>query len=125
MKLVDTSVAVDHLRGHAPAVALLEAMVEDHEELLGSALTRYELLAGVRDEERHRLSRFFAALTWVPVDAEIAEAGGELAKRYRRSHPGIDDIDFLIAATATVTGAELLTVNVRHFPMLQALRKPY
>jgi predicted nucleic acid-binding protein len=125
LKLVDTSVAVDHLRGYASAVVLLEGLVEAREELLASELTRYELRAGVRAKETGALSRFFTALRWVPVDAEIAEAGGDLARRYRKTHPTIDDVDYLIAGTAVLTGAELLTLNVRHFPMFVELQAPY
>jgi hypothetical protein len=66
-----------------------------------------------------------SALTWVPVDEVIARLAGSLAAAYRRSHSGIDAIDYLIAATATVVGAELLTTNVRHFPMISGLTPPY
>ena len=31
----------------------------------------------------------------------------------------------LIAATATVSGAELWTRNVKHFPMFESLAAPY
>jgi hypothetical protein len=48
-----------------------------------------------------------------------------LARRYRTSHSGIEDIDYLIAATALVLDAELLTTNVRHFPMLEGLSPAY
>jgi predicted nucleic acid-binding protein len=41
------------------------------------------------------------------------------------SHHGIDGADLAIAATAILTGAELLTLNVRHFPMFPTLRRPY
>jgi predicted nucleic acid-binding protein len=65
------------------------------------------------------------ALTWVPVDEEIARLAGSMAAEHRRAHSGIDAIDYLIAATATVVGADLLTTNVRHFPMIAGLRPPY
>lgn len=34
-------------------------------------------------------------------------------------------VDYLIAATAIVADAELLTTNIRHFPMLEGLAPPY
>lgn len=40
-------------------------------------------------------------------------------------HSGIDDADYLIAATAISLEADLLTTNVRHFPMLEGLRPAY
>lgn len=50
---------------------------------------------------------------------------GELMRTYRRSHVGVGTADYLIAATAEVHGAELATLNVRHFPMFPDLRPPF
>jgi hypothetical protein len=125
VKLLDTSVAVDHLRGVPAAAALLDRAVRSGEPVLASELTRFELLAGVRDDEVDTLESFFSALTWVPVDEHVARVAGRLTRRYRRSHVGIDAVDYLIAATALVLGAELVTTNTRHFPMLRGLRPPY
>ncbi len=49
MKLLDTTVAIDHLRGVAPAVELLRRLVEADEMIAASEVVRFELLAGVRD----------------------------------------------------------------------------
>ena len=125
MKLIDTSVAVDYLRGTASAIALLEGWLGSGETVAASELVRFELLAGAREEELGALDRFFAALDWTPVDEEAARIAGLLARRHRRSHSGIDDVDYLIAGTAIVLDAELATTNVRHFPMLEGLRPPY
>jgi hypothetical protein len=46
------------------------------------------------------------------------------SRRHRRAHSGIDDADYLIAATALLLEADLLTTNVRHFPMLPGLQPP-
>ncbi len=82
-------------------------------------------MAGVRDDELDALEQFFSALSWVPVDETIVRAAGSLARQHRRAYGGIDDADYLIPATALVFDAELLTTNVRHFPMLSGLRSPY
>ena len=125
MILLDTTIAVDHLRGDDRAALLLERLADEGEPLLASELSRFELLAGMRPEELDATERFMDALTWVPVNEEIARLAGSMAAEYRRSHSGIDAIDYVIAATSTVTGADLLTTNVRHFPMIPQLRPPY
>jgi hypothetical protein len=125
VKLLDTSVAVDHLRGVPAATALLDGAIRSREPVVASELTRFELLAGVREAELDALETFFSALTWVAVDEQVARVAGHLTRRYRRSHTGIDAVDYLIAATALVLDAELLTTNTRHFPMLRGLRRPY
>lgn len=125
MKLLDTSVAIDHLRGSPPAVDLLGELIEAEEALFASEVVRFELLAGVREKEVDALEQFFAALSWVPVGEEVARAAGSLAQHHRRAHSGIDDADYLIAATALLLDAELLTTNVRHFPMIAGLEPAY
>ena len=125
MKLLDTSVAVDHLRGAKPAVDLLSSLINDDEAVAASEIVRFELLAGVRDSEIDELEQFFSALSWIRVDEDIARTAGALARLHRRAHSGIDDADYLIAATAIILDAELLTMNVRHFPMLEGLRPAY
>lgn len=125
MKLLDTSVAIDHLRGSAPAVDLLSDLIEAGEPLLASEVVRFELLAGVREKEIEALEQFFLAISWVPVGEEVSRAAGSLAQRHRRAHSGIDDADYLIAATALLLEADLLTTNVRHFPMIPRLGPAY
>ena len=125
MKLLDTTVAVDHLRGDKAAVDLLRGLVESDETLAASEVVRFELVAGVRDDELPALEQFFTAVSWVAVGEDVARAAGELAREHRLAHSGIDDADYLIAATALLLEADLLTTNVRHFPMLPGLRPPY
>ena len=78
-----------------------------------------------RKAELEALEAFFSSLAWAPIDEEISRAAGMLAHRLRRSHSGIDDADYVIAATAMVLEADLLTTNVRHYPMIEGLRAPY
>lgn len=125
MKLLDTSVAIDHLRGSTEAVELLSSLIESEELLLASEVVRFELLAGVRKGEMDALEQFFSAVSWVPVGEEVARSAGTLAQRHRRAHSGIDDADYLIAATALLLEADLLTTNVRHFPMIRGLDPAY
>lgn len=125
MKLLDTSVAVDHLRGFSPATAALRAVVRLGDTVAASELTRFELLAGARDAERDQLERFFSVIDWIPVTSDIAQRAGDYARAYSRSHSGIGVVDYLLAGTVSALGAELLTLNVRHFPMFDDLRPPY
>jgi predicted nucleic acid-binding protein len=125
LRLLDTSVAIDHLRGAQPAVDLLSRLVDEDEPVIASEVVRFELLAGVHEDELEALEQFFSALSWVPVDEAITRTAGLLARRHRGAYSGIDDADYLIAATAVVLEAELLTTNVRHFPMLAGLQPAY
>jgi predicted nucleic acid-binding protein len=123
--LLDTSVLVDHLRGDARAVRLLDEVVITDEAVWAATPTRTELLSGIRVSERAALDRLFAALAWVDINPAIADEAGGLARPYRRSHAGIGTVDYLIAAAARSLGARLLTLNVRDFPMFSNLQPAY
>jgi predicted nucleic acid-binding protein len=125
VKLLDTSVAIDHLRGATPAVDLLRRLIGEEAPVMSSEVVRFELMAGVRSHEIEALERFFSAITWLPVDENVARGAAALAREHRRAHSGIDDVDYLIAATALILDADLLTTNVRHFPMLTGLTPAY
>lgn len=123
--VVDTSVLIDHLRGDRRARDLLAGAARSGTRLAGSVLTRVEVLAGMRPEERAPTLRLLDTIDWVAVDQDLADQAGALARRYLRSHPGVDTVDYVIAATALALGAELWTCNVKHFPMIDRLTTPY
>ena len=125
MKLVDTTIAIDHLRGSDAARRLLRGLRRAGARISASELVRFELLAGIRPTELGVLEDFSATVEWFPVDRDVARIGGALARRYGKSHSGIEDVDYLIAATALLLDADLLTTNVKHFPMLEGLQPAY
>lgn len=124
ISLIDTSVLIDHTRGLPQARdALLEAI--DRGELHSSEIVRTELLVLIRERELASLAPLLDAIVWHAVDRPVAELAGELGRRWLPSHNGIDAADFIIAATTTLLDAELLTRNVKHFPMFPGLKAPY
>lgn len=125
MKLLDTSVAIDHLRGDPRATTLLEDLLRSEDAVAASELTRFELLAGVRPDEQTDLETLFLVVDWVPVTEDIVRRAGAYARSYRRSHSGIGAVDYLVAGTASTLDTTLLTTNVRHFPMFEGLEVPY
>lgn len=124
MKLFDSTVLIAHLRGVPAATDLLRSAVAA-EEAACSVLSRVEIEGGMRSGERSDVARMFAALHLEPVtDAVAARAGGFL-RTYRRSHSGIDLVDYVIAATADLLGTTPQTLNVKHFPMFRGLRPAF
>jgi predicted nucleic acid-binding protein len=125
MIVVDTSILIDHLRGDERARNALSEALQSRERLHGSVMTKVEVLAGMRDREEKKTRRLLNLMDWVPVTDSIAERAGELARAYLRSHPGVDPVDYVIAATTEQLGAELWTRNSKHFPMFANLPNPY
>lgn len=83
------------------------------------------MIAGLRSAERGLAENLFAAVEWIAVDEDIARRAGALGRRFRASHQGIDLADLAVAATAERLGAEVATMNVKHFPMFPGLAAPY
>jgi predicted nucleic acid-binding protein len=123
--LLDTSVVIDHLRGDPRAVALLEESARAGEELWSVTPVRTEVRAGMRRGEERATEVFLDVLRWQDVTVEIADRAGDMARRYLRSHQGVDTVDYLVAAGAEALGARLLTLNVRHFPMFRDIEPAY
>lgn len=123
MTLFDTSVLIAHLRGDARATELLAGV--PNEERLASVLARVEIEGGMRSGERSPVASLFSVIRLLPVTDAIARRAAEHLRRYRRSHSGIDLVDYVVAATAELHDADLATLNVRHFPMFKALRAPW
>ena len=123
--LVDTSVIVDHLRNDPRAVALMTDLLGSGDRVWAATPTRTEIIAGNRPHEHEPMQLLFDVMSWVDIDVDIADDAGELARRYRTSHGGIDTVDYLIAAAARSIGASLVTLNVRQFPMFPGLEAAY
>lgn len=118
--LFDTSVLIEHLRGDDRATQLLLSVPTALR--LTSVLARVEIEGGMRSAERPSVAGLFGAMRLLPVSDAIARRAGEHLRRYRRSHVGIDLVDYVVAATAEAYDAQLMTLNVKHFPMFADLR---
>ena len=120
--LLDTCVLIDYLRDRREAV---DFMRRQEARPAVSAITAAELLAGIRSAaEDHRIEAVCGCLIIHQVDLQIARLGGSYCRRYRHSH-GVQIADALIAATARIHEARLVTRNDRHFPMLDDVVVPY
>lgn len=122
MIVLDTTVLIDHLRGHEPARSFLAALTEVP---ACSEITRVEILRGIRSGEHRATETLLGTMTWIEVDESIARRAGDLGPHHRRSHPGLAIADLIIAASTGRLGATLATSNVRRCPMFPGLEAPY
>lgn len=121
--LFDSTILIAHLRGDDRATELLLDAADEGAQ--ASVISRSEIEGGMRSGERRDVSRLFDGLVLLPVTDAIARRAGQQLRQFRRSHPGIDLADYLIAATAEEEEASLVTLNVKHFPMFSGLRPPW
>lgn len=121
--LFDTSVLIAHLRGDQRATELLISVPTM--DRLASVLARVEIEGGMRTGERVSVAGLMDGLRLVQVTDAIARRAGEHLRRFRRSHTGIDLVDYVIAATVEAYDVRLLTLNTRHFPMFRELKPAF
>ncbi|HEY3202856.1 MAG TPA: type II toxin-antitoxin system VapC family toxin [Thermoanaerobaculia bacterium] len=126
---LDTSFLVDLLRETArgkegPASRLL-ASVQD-EELGASVFVACELAAGAAIskrpvEEKRRVDQLFAALQMDYPDEHFPNAYGSLLAALELGNGRIAAMDLLIAASAVLAGAPLVTRNAKDFQRVPGL----
>ena len=122
--LLDTDILIDYLRGDPQAIKFLQKAVTNSICYI-STITVAELYAGVKDgKERPILDAFIQEFERVVIDENIARQGGLYKRDYGKSH-GIGLADAVIAAAADSLGAELVTLNKKHYPMLKTIHVPY
>lgn len=120
--LFDTDVLIDYLKNYNAAVRYLEK--ESRHDLYISSISVAELFTGIRSlDEEETVKHFLSAFTTVELNHDIAKLAGNYMKKYRKSHK-VGLADACIAATAGAMDACLITLNIKHFPMLK-LKPPY
>lgn len=123
---VDTSILVDHLRNYRPAVELMDRLIAEDAEFVSSYVVRVEVLAGMRRGEENRTLTLLSLVEWDVVGERESDAAGALGRRHLAANAGIDTPDLLIAEVAQRQGADLLTMDVKHFKeMFPGLAVPY
>ena len=122
MLVIDTDVLIDYLRDQPDAVAFLEGT---EQSLAVSVVSIAELYVGVREgEEQQRLDAFVSAFEALPLDRKAGVQACLWRRQYGPSH-GTGLADALIGASVEESGATLVTLNRRHFPMLAHVLVPY
>lgn len=116
MKLIDTDVAIDHFHGHRQAFEYFTQTLAEGEILAMSVVSLTEILAGMREGEQEQTEKLFSLFVLLEIDEEIARKAGEYLNKHRAPNR-IELADALIAATAFVAGAEVVTRNLKHYPM--------
>jgi predicted nucleic acid-binding protein len=116
MKLIDTDIAIDHFHGHPAAQDFFAETLASGETLVISVISLTELMAGMRSGEEVRTEKLLALFTLLEVDEAIGRKAGDYLREFSHSHH-LELGDALIAASAALTDAQLITRNRKHYPM--------
>jgi predicted nucleic acid-binding protein len=125
MMVIDTDILIDHFHGNAAATAFIEDALLAGDHLFISVAAVAEILAGMRPGEEEDTEALLSLFDTYPADEALARMAGAYLNQYAASHQ-LDLGDAFTAATAHMTGSELYTRNVRHYPMSDIVVKaPY
>jgi len=114
--LFDTDVLIDLLRGKPSTFDQVSEIIFGN-RLCCSVITVAEIYAGMFPQEKDPTDQLLDALEAFPVSISIAQQAGSLRSQY----PGRELMDCLIAATALQHHAQLVTKNVKHYPMKELM----
>jgi len=114
--LLDSGILIRHLRNYAGYVALTDHLSKDR-SLFISSFTRFEVMRGLRENERERTMYLLNSFICLPIDTDVADLAGELVRTWKSKNITLGEGDVLIAATALHYELDLVTTNARHFPM--------
>ena len=122
MTVADTDVLIDFLAGAEPTAGRIAEEL-GRGGLHTTAITRFELLSGARNERQEAAIRnLLSTMGTLALDESAADRAAQVRRTLERSGASIGMADSLIAGIALTHGASLLTRNRRHFERVSDLR---
>jgi predicted nucleic acid-binding protein len=114
--LLDSDVVIWHLRGRASVVELVLGLARKGRIGL-SAISRAEVLLGMREPEKELTLLFLDSCETLSVTAATADRAGEAIRGFRAQGVTLSLPDALIGATALLESIPLFTCDPRHYPL--------
>ncbi len=123
MVILDTNIIIEHLRlkGSKDSILIEVAKKYPLNDLAISIATVQELYSGKSSKnalESQRLALTLSGFQILDYDYNIAKKAGEIA---RDLHRKIYFVDAILASTAILNGAKLVTLNVKDFDDIDGL----
>ena len=117
--LIDSNVLIDVSRGKAAPIAYVDGLADSWAI---SPVTAMELIVGARDKlDLATIDGFLSLYPVIQLSDCIGTAAYQLLKTYAKSH-GLHVFDSLVAATAMEKNLTLVTLNRKHYQMIQGLQ---
>ena len=121
--IVDSDILIDYLKEQPEAVFFLEQNIEKN--IYISAITVAEIYARKKSQkEEIILNNFFQTFNIIEISENIAKQAGIIKNTWHKSH-GIGFADAIVAATTQNHNLTLVTLNKKHYPMINNILIPY
>ena len=119
--IFDTSIIIDALRQNKKARELFAVFDNSDDRLFISSITGFELFSGKSSKDtkqKDRINKLLGYFTEVDLNWKISKLAGEI---YRDKIKELEVPDYIIAATALEIGAQVVTLNQKHFQKIPGL----
>lgn len=121
--MLDSTVLIDFLRGR-PAVGRVAELREYGDVPATTAINVEEVVRGLREREVAAARRLFTGLVVLPVEVRAGWQAGVWRREFAARGVTLWQADCLLAATALVHRATLVTGNPKDFPMVEVEHWP-
>ena len=121
--LLDTDIFINYLRGQKEESDFFyRLLVKEEYNGFYSSITEVELFAAEKldDMQMDNIKALLNALYRVEVNPAVAQHAGRLLAQFRKPN-GLEMPDAIIAASALISGATLVTKNARHYSFIPGL----
>ena len=115
--ILDSDILINHLRKKTRLQAYLGEL-QPATRFGCSTMTVAEVFAGMRPAEETATRQLLEGLVHFPITSAIAEKAAEFQRDFRKTGRTISLADCMIAATAILEKATLVTANAKHYPMV-------
>ncbi|MBU0615588.1 MAG: PIN domain-containing protein [Nanoarchaeota archaeon] len=123
MVCIDTTFAIDVLRGKDEVVALEKKIDDSNETIYITTPTIMELVRGLKSNvEREKLNGFLSGLVVLDLDKMAAVLAGNIEAELISKGQEIASEDIMIAAIVIKKDEVLLTRNKKHFERIKGLK---
>jgi hypothetical protein len=124
--VVDATILVDHLRGHAPATGALVTPANGGRAISSLATVRAEILLAARPDEIRATRRLLDRIEWIPITEDLVELAVDVAASSLTPGSGlIEPLDLLTVAAARRLSARILTGDPSRYRVLSGTRAAY
>ena len=118
---VDACVFIEYFRSKNKENTLLAKLNRQRRKFFVSAVAKYEVLAGAKEEHLSEWRQIFEDITVIAFDDSTIATARLVCQQLKKENKMIDLGDILIAATAMANGLPLATLNCNHFERVRGL----
>ena len=113
--IIDTSIIIDELRGGKKWNGLVNEFKKNDTELFLPSIVIFEIFSGQSSKNKKikdKINNLLSYFQLIDLSEGVAQKAGEI---YRDHDSTLGVVDYVIAATAMEVGAQIVTLNKKHF----------